>query len=236
MPSKVPKPLNHAIQFADIAGTLVPLVLEDNDLWFTHLAIARLIKTTTQNINIHLRDLHLTGSSPIERVLQSEKVEGTRVVRRRLKHVNLATAAAIALRARRYSEHESLLNLSQLHGIQVTEIRINAVKERDFGQLLEGILEGITPVHRQFRVGRYRIDFFLPDLSLAVEYDELHHFTSIRTQADVQRQADIVRQKGFQFLRVRQGAEIDGLNAILKHLVDSIAIRSSTYSVKAQGF
>jgi very-short-patch-repair endonuclease len=201
-----------------ISGTPMLFVPANGDLWFSHGALARLLQTTTQNIVMHLRDLRLTDSAPIESLLPTERVEGTRVVRRRTKHVNLSTAATVALRARRFSEYDSLLKLGRNHGLPVSEVRISAMKERDFGQLLEGVLAGIAPVHRQFRVGSYRIDFFLPSLGLAVEYDELHHSTPLRTDADVRRQAEIVRQHGFQFLRVRQGAEIEGLNEIVKRL------------------
>lgn len=201
------------------SGDGLESVSMDGDLWFSHATIATLLQTTTQNVVIHIRDLRLTDAGPVEREIPITKVEGARVVRRSLRHVSLATALAIALRARRFAEHRSLTLLAEKHGIQVSEIRINAVKERDFGQMLEGILEGVTRVDRQYRVGRYRIDFFVSELNLAVEYDESHHQSPTRVSADAKRQIEIAQRAGFEFLRVRQGAEISGLNEILKCLL-----------------
>jgi very-short-patch-repair endonuclease len=136
-----------------------------------------------------------------------------------MKHANLATAAAIALRARRFGDFSSLCSLGRQHGLRMPEVRLDNAKERDFEVLLKGVLDGITTVRRQVQTGRYRVDFVLPELQLAVEYDELHHLAPSRVRADEVRQREIVQQSGLLFLRVGEGQEVSGLNQILRRLV-----------------
>ena len=131
----------------------------------------------------------------------------------------LGTAAAIAFRARRFEDFNSLCSLGRQHGLKMPEVRLDNTKERAFEVLLTGALEGITTVRRQVQIGRYRVDFVLPELQLAVEYDELHHLAPSRVRADEVRQREIVQRSGLLFLRVGEGQEVSGLNQILRRLV-----------------
>jgi very-short-patch-repair endonuclease len=225
MPAKPATSTGVQTHFAEVAGSMLEFASVDGDLWFTHRSLARLLQSTTQNVVQHLKDLRLTGTPLSQRGITIAKVEGSRSVRRSMQHVNLETAMAVCLRARRFAEHRSLLMLGASHDIQVSEVRINSVKERDFAQLLEGTLAGITTVWRQHRIGRYRVDFFLPELGLAVEFDELHHQSPSRADADARRQSEISQRVGIEFLRVRQGADVEGLNSVVRKLVDSLKKR-----------
>ena len=207
-------------QNVEIAGRQIAYVEDGGGLWLSHKARARLPRTTTQNIVMHLQDLRVRTPAPVECTFVAPQVEGVRTVRRRIKHVSLATAAAVSLRARRFEEFNALLALGRVHKVRIGEIRVNAIKERDFGDLLHGLLSGITPILQQFRVGRHRIDFMLPELGLAVEYDEPYHHAPQQIEADGRRQSLIMREHGFEFLRVRQGAEVRGLREVLKLLLE----------------
>lgn len=210
--------MNALVQF-EIHGRLFRCVAADNDLWVSQRTIGELIQTTSQNVVQHLRDLSSTGASPVQRILRIESIEGSRRIARNIKHFNLATAAAVAVRARRFEEHSALLCVAEKHGVALPEIRVTQVKERSFGDLLLGVFANVTPVEMQRRVGLYRIDFVLPELNLAIEYDEDHHETPSRCRADEERQTEIEMISGFEFLRVRQGDEIRGINEILLRLL-----------------
>lgn len=54
----------------------------------------------------------------------------------------------------------------------------------------------------QFTVGDYRIDFYVPELNLAIEIDEEAH--KYQTQEDNKRQAYIENKIGCKFLRVKE--------------------------------
>ena len=88
-------------------------------------------------------------------------------------------------------------------------------KELLFEICLTEILQGIEVVIPQYKVLNYRIDFYLPNLNIAIEYDEKHHIQ--KKHKDIKRQKDIEREiKNIKFIRVNEGEENYGINSILK--------------------
>jgi very-short-patch-repair endonuclease len=191
----------------------------DDDLWLSQRTISELLRTTPQNVVLHLRDMSKTDANPVQRSIRLASIEGTRRIVRSIKHFNLATAASVAVRARRFEEHSALLRIAADRGVAVPEVRVSPVKERRFSELVLGIFADVTEVETQRRVGAYRIDFVLPEIDLAIEYDEDHHDSPARRRADQARQAAIETTTRLRFLRVKQGDEIRGINAILLRLL-----------------
>ena len=82
-------------------------------------------------------------------------------------------------------------------------------KERDelaFGEeVVERLFSGYTII-RQFPVfgGKYRIDWYVPELRLAIEFDEAHHASPSNAAADAARQSEIEAALGCRFLRYSQ--------------------------------
>jgi len=124
--------------------------------------------------------------------------------------------AAIAIRSGRYDVHKETIRLASNHGIMMDEIPIVPRQERDFGDLLFGSLDGITTVLSQHRLGGYCVDFYLPALSLVVEFDERHHKSPAHAARDAARQGEIEIAHGVSFIRVEHGREVYGLNEVLK--------------------
>lgn len=83
-------------------------------------------------------------------------------------------------------------------------------KEIEFLQLLEEVISplGFT-LERQYVVGNYRLDGFIPELGLAVEYDEAHH--KRQKDKDKERERAIQREIGCTFVRVSY-KECDSVN------------------------
>jgi very-short-patch-repair endonuclease len=178
----------------------------DDDLWLSQRTISELLRTTPQNVVLHLRDMSKTDANPVQRSIRLASIEGTRRIVRSIKHFNLA-------------EHSALLRIAADRGVAVPEVRVSPVKERRFSELVLGIFADVTEVETQRRVGAYRIDFVLPEIDLAIEYDEDHHDSPARRRADQARQAAIETTTRLRFLRVKQGDEIRGINAILLRLL-----------------
>lgn len=85
----------------------------------------------------------------------------------------------------------------------------------------------ITHFEEQYRVGKYRIDLFCTELSLAVEYDEGHHRKDRNLNLDLKRERVIKGLiKGVIFIRVVEGEEYQGLNKIIKFIL-SLVYRNS---------
>lgn len=188
----------------------------DGELWLSTRTLASLFGVTTQNIQMHVRDLRDSGQTVTERLFSVSQLEGERSVTRRIKHYPLDLAHAVAIRSQRFDELNSLLAHAKRLGLSKSTYRIAPIKERAFGKLLQGALDGITTVLPQHHFPPYFIDFLLPEWRLAIEYDERHHKSAARKFADANRQSAIERSLGVEVVRVSVGREIEALNAILK--------------------
>ena len=105
------------------------------------------------------------------------------------------------------------------YGVVKDYYRVIPVLERDFARGLSVLLKDITKIERQFPLHKYRIDFYLPEISLAVEFDELHHERASQKSLDRVRQRNIEELFGVKFIRVREGQEFEALNLILRHVI-----------------
>lgn len=211
------------IHWSPFPKTVIPVAATANDLWFSARSFAVLLSVTTQNISIHLRDLSSVGMRLEEQLIQFKQQEGRRLVQRRMKHYSFDVAHAIALRAKRYEAVNRLVDLADAEDLGKRAYKVSPVKERHFAALLLGSLEGVCEVVKQYRVGNYYVDFYLPREGLAVEYDEHYHQRPLQRTRDKTREAVISKVLGAKFIRVRQGGEIAGLNQILQQI---LALRS----------
>ena len=96
---------------------------------------------------------------------------------------------------------------------------LNERFEISFFKLLEEALKEIdVKLIHQYYVSGYRIDFFLPEYSLAIEYDEDHH--KLRTKEDKAREREISKEIGCKFIRCSyKDSNIKNLMKILKETV-----------------
>ena len=91
--------------------------------------------------------------------------------------------------------------------------------EISFFKLLKEALKEIdVKLIYQYYVSGYRIDFFLPEYKLAIEYDEEHH--KLRTREDKIREREISKEIGCKFIRCSyKDSNIKNLMKILKEIV-----------------
>ena len=92
-------------------------------------------------------------------------------------HYSLDACQMIALRGQHWNEHNWLMQLASEVNPRKRDYRVIPIKERDFHELIETLLRGIVKVEYQYPVGKYFIDFYLPDFALAIEFDESRHAT-----------------------------------------------------------
>lgn len=192
------------------------IVEAKGDLWFSQKTLAALFGVTKQNVQIHIRDLQEAGQPTSGAAYAIDQAEGARTVKRLIRHYPFEVAHAIAVRSQRFDQLGWLLDLVKEREIAKSTYRIAPIKERAFGELLLGALDGIVTVLPQHHLPPHFIDFFIPEWRLAIEYDERHHGSARRLQADAERQAALERALGARFVRVSVGREIEALNEILK--------------------
>lgn len=89
-------------------------------------------------------------------------------------------------------------------------------KEMVFGNMLESVFKDIFDVEKQYFCDDFMIDFYLPQIKLAVEYDEDYHKHQL--EKDKNREKKVRSKLGCDFIRVREGFELKGLNEIIKYI------------------
>lgn len=92
--------------------------------------------------------------------------------------------------------------------------------ENSFGELLKSVLNywGII-FFKQYRVYKYRIDFYIPRYKLAIEYDENQHNYFNNIVLDKQREKYIKYKLKCRLIRLDyHKTDIDNLNIVLKQI------------------
>lgn len=94
--------------------------------------------------------------------------------------------------------------------------------EISFTNIFMPILDkmGITVI-RQYKVLKYRIDFYIPEYNLAVEYDEEQHRFSM--QVDAKRMAEIKNAIGCKFIRLSyKDSDAENVGIVLREIYSKI--------------
>lgn len=99
------------------------------------------------------------------------------------------------------NQHYSNKKLGEICGQKVL---VHATRfEVSFGNILIPILDELgLDVEKQLVVGDYRIDFYIPKLKVAIEYDEEQHNNPQSIFADKTREEYLNRVLGCKFIRV----------------------------------
>lgn len=107
----------------------------------------------------------------------------------------------------------------QAHEFSAKVLRANR-KELIFIDMLNPILINSELVNRilyQYPIKNYRVDIYLPEYKLAIEYDEKHH----REGPDKIREDAINKEiPAIRFFRVKEGKELESIGRIIKTLLD----------------
>lgn len=84
-----------------------------------------------------------------------------------------------------------------------------------FKELLEHALQEFEiSFEHQYQIGKYRVDFFIPEYNLAIEYDESYH--ELKIKEDSEREKEINKILGCDF--VRCGYKDSNIKNIIKIL------------------
>lgn len=75
-------------------------------------------------------------------------------------------------------------------------------KEYSFGEdIVKKLFDGYTVISQFSVLGKYKLDWYIPELKLAIEFDEQHHKSS--KAKDEKRLKDIEKALGCKFLRYK---------------------------------
>ena len=96
---------------------------------------------------------------------------------------------------------DGLKRAAEYYGFSIDKLVFLAPSSREFvfgEEIVRNLFSGYTAIP-QYRVLNYRLDWYIPELNLAIEFDESGH--ADRTELDVVRQAQIEKHLGCRFLR-----------------------------------
>ena len=95
-------------------------------------------------------------------------------------------------------------------------------KEIIFRDSIKNCLNDICTVKFQHYVDGYRIDIYIPEFNLAIEYDEIHH--TYEQENDIIRQKYIENKLGCTFIRISEILSLEeGINKILRYIMKKTA-------------
>lgn len=83
-----------------------------------------------------------------------------------------------------------------------------------YKDMLDEVFFDLLKFETQYKVWKYKIDFYCVELNLAIEYDEKYHI--LQTKKDLQREERIAKILWCDFLRVTRWFEYNSINSIIK--------------------
>lgn len=104
----------------------------------------------------------------------------------------------------------------------LNELNLNTVaigcQEAEFLQSIKDVLmQANIDIEIQKQVLSYRIDLYLPEYNLAIEFDESHHKKQV--EQDIKRQKEIETYLGCSFIRVPESnTTLQNIGLILRHI------------------
>ena len=171
--------------------------------------------------NIHLK--HKERLDKFSTQLTSKQIEGNRQIERKRTFYNLQGVLLII----QYSQVPEQLKENLLTKIKSKMgnkeiVVITERKELNFINDMEEILsvfliKGI----RQFRIGnKYRIDYYIPTIKVAIEYDENSHKLYNKDE-EIMRETFIKEQLGCKFIRISDDYNNNkGIGLVIKKLIN----------------
>ena len=97
-------------------------------------------------------------------------------------------------------------------------------KEILFRDSIKKCLSDICTVKFQHYVDGYRIDIYIPEFNLAIEYDEIGSNHTYKQEIDIIRQKYIENKLGCTFIRISETLTLEeGINKILKYIMKKTA-------------
>lgn len=101
--------------------------------------------------------------------------------------------------------------------------------EHSFGDLLAKQLNVLgVHVECQKRVFEYRVDFYIKEYNLAIEYDETQHFTATNIKADAKREKNIKSALGCDFIRLNWKVDdAENVAIVIKEIINRIKTKTT---------
>ncbi len=189
----------------------------NNEFWFSQKCMSSILEIKSHTINWHLKEIEkINNEFKIKKFIIKQK-EGDRLISRNINHYSLESLFDISMRSNRLNRFNKTIEEIKKNFNVNLNFQVRPIKERNFKDILEKSLNGILDFKYQYKIQEYIVDFYFPKLNLCVEYDENHHKNIVKQ--DSIRENRIKEYIQCNFLRVSEGRELEGLNELIKLLV-----------------
>jgi len=193
-------------------GHELNLVSHNNNLWVNQKEIAILLDKGTPCISKHIKEI--ANGVSVNKINLPSKASDNKTYN--VLFYDLELFFNVAVKVRNPDIVKKVINkikdIDKLHPINFKF----PTKEYYFKELLEKSFKDICDFIHQYKLGNYIIDFYFPDIKLAVEYDEDGH--KYYKNDDI-RQREIMKNTLVNYvIRIKEGKELEGLNNILKYI------------------
>lgn len=94
-----------------------------------------------------------------------------------------------------------------------------------FNKLREMLEEFNIELEQQYEVLNYKLDGYLPQYNIAIEYDDSYHYTGKQREKDLKRQQEIEKELNCEFIRLNyKDTDIHNIALIMKKINKSMII------------
>lgn len=192
----------------------IDLLIKDKNIKVTSIEIANILKQENFIVNRKIeQELKNEIELNIKKKEYNHELKDGGIVKRTYYVLDLKSALYIMscfnngiAKELKYSFINQYCNSSA----QSIEIELtNGIKfERKENKFKEQLFNMLTPLRIKIETqkiilnGKYRIDFYLPEFSLAIEYDEEQHNSDTNKKKDKQREEEIKEELHCEFIRL----------------------------------
>jgi very-short-patch-repair endonuclease len=135
---------------------------------------------------------------------KTQRVDSSSGQRRKVNFINRDGVVSLVMNSSTMISQEKKLSLLKSLNIDVTNLVFEKKRRFEhhcFENMVKVMFDGYK-ILPQFTVGDYRLDFYIPDLKIAIEIDEQHH--ERQQEEDKERQKFIEKCLGCKFLRIKE--------------------------------
>lgn len=109
------------------------------------------------------------------------------------------------------------------------------IDKEKFKETIHNVFDGVVSYKEDLQVGQYNVEFYFPEIRLAVEYDEEPH--KYHAKEDKEREKNINKVISCDFLRVTKANQLRAINKILRlHINQFFCCIRGIYIMSAEKF
>lgn len=189
--------------------------------------IAKIHRRETREINQNLKNLQgkMVEGEDYYLILKENSLPFTEdyFIPNNVKKIALFTANGYAKLIKTFVFENDYKKIEEVYKFLDGKDNINLYLPKEnsenlFKEMLEETLNELKiKVEHQYPAGKYRIDFFIPEYNLAIEYDESYH--ELKIKEDSEREKEINKILGCDFVRCSfKDSNIKNIIKILKEI------------------